>query len=432
MLGFGWRTRGAGRGSSSGVDARYFLGVSSSLFSESLPEGIFYPDFTSLTDYRPPEFVSLFDLVRGKPWSRCTVLDLGCGEGTSTVAMGRTGARVIGIEGRPEVVRRAEYLRDRLGYSNVEFRTGSVLDASLWEQVDAVFVSGLIHHLREPFQLIELIGQYCSEFAYFCTHLAPRTEAERAGSHFAAVLRDAGSKEFRGRALPGIWFSEGRDVRERQASRRRHPRAGIGNAYSWWLAEDSLVEALRSVGFGAHTRLYGNSHRLRYRLCFGRSNEAPRLSPRGVESLWAVSSKPAPDVAARRTYAADLAFLRRAKVTPAVAGDVGAVNEILSELADAKVDPGIVYLPGPEMPFGGTTLKVRDLARLASDGPAYVVLASARYDDLKRQVGELVTLRRCRYAFSSFSLVRMKEFPKPMDPVTGDPIPPELDGSIVY
>ena len=377
-------------------EARYRLGVSSNLFAEPLPEGVYYPDFTTHIDYRPPEFLALFDAIKAKPWSKCTILDVGCGEGTSSVALGRTGARVIGIEGRPEVVRRAEYLRDRLGYANVEFRTGSVLDPKLWEEADAVFVSGLIHHLAEPFRLIELLGAHATGMVYMCTHLAPRDEAQRVASHFAALLRDPGSRPFRARALPGIRFVEGDDARERQSSRRRHPRAGIGNLESWWLAEESLLEALKAVGLSGQARLYANEHRLRYRYVFTRSAQAPTDGRRKVDFLWPAPPPPGAAEAASRALAADIAFLRRYRIAPSVAGDAEAVPAIAAMVEQAGI-------------------------RL-SGSSKYVVVASPSYEGLRRQIGQVLTLRACRYAFASFSMVAFGLAPEPFDPVTGDPL----------
>lgn len=392
-VGMSWFARNTERGAG-GPEARYRLGVPSNLFSAALPEGIYYPDFTTLADYRPGEFLSLFDAARSKPWSECTILDLGCGEGTSSTALGRTGARVIGIDGRPEVLRRAEYVRDRLGYANVELRLGSVLDEKLWERADAVYASGLIHHLADPFALIELLSRHCAELAYFCTHLAPRTEAQRAASHFAALLRGAGSRTFRGRALAGILFHEDADAREARAGRRRHPRGGIGNRESWWLGEEGFVDAMQAAGFTGHARLYGNDHRLRYRYCFTRSANAPSGGPALKEYLWEAPRRHEPRKAAERAMAADLAFLRRGGIAPSVKGEAEAVDALSRVLGKAGI-------------------------RTSAD-PEYVVLAHRDYEGMKRLIAELVTLRDCRYAFSSFSMNSFALEAAPIDPVTGD------------
>jgi hypothetical protein len=292
------------------------------------------------------------------------------------------------------VLRRAEYLRDRLGYTNVEFRLGSVLDENLWESVDAVYASGLIHHLSEPFQLIELIGRRCETLAYFCTHLAPRTEAARAASHFAGLLRDAGSREFRGRALPGIVFTEGGDAREAHAGRRRHPRDGIGNLASWWIGEEAFVDAMKAVGFAGHDRLYGNEHRLRYRYCFSRDAHAPGRKAVPADLLWEMPPRPEPREAARRAMAADLAFLRRLRISPSVRGEAAAIEAVFRILGEAGID--------------------------VSDSTKYVVVAHRDYEGMKRVLAELVTLSDCRYAFASFSLAQFGLSATPVDPVTGD------------
>jgi SAM-dependent methyltransferase len=406
-------------------ETRYRLGVPSNLFSGVLPEGIYYPEYTSLEDYRPGEFISLAGQALGKSWRQCTVLDLGCGEGTSTVAIGRTGARVIGIDGRPEVLARGRYLRDRLGYTNVEFRPGSVLDASLWEKADAVYASGLIHHLEQPFRLMELIGQFCSDLAYFCTHLAPASEARRAGSFFAGLLHDAGAMEFRGRSLPGIRFSEGNDTREQTWRRRRNPRHGIGNSYSWWPTEESFVAAMKEVGFPAARRLFAHEYRLRHRLCFRRNGEIPGAGGERVSFLWNLPERPHPDAAAERSLAADTAFLARAGISPAVAGDPDMIERIVARLGAAGIRSSKTYLAGVArqggLPEG-----------LASDGPEFVVFATARFAQLKSWMTDLSTLRACRYAFSSFTLPEIREFPALVDPVTGEPVTSRFSSRFTY
>jgi SAM-dependent methyltransferase len=399
--------RRSGATGSCGAEARYRLGVSSNLFSGVLPEGIYYPDFTTLHDRRPLEFIAAAGPVLGKPWTKCTVIDVGCGEGTSTTAIGRTGARVIGIDGRPEVIARARYLRDRLGYTNVDFRVGNVFDASLWEQADAVFVSGLLHHLQQPFQLMELIGAHCADFAYFCTHLAPADEAQRSASHFSKLLSEPASLEFRGRRLQGIRFSEGGSGREKGLRRRRHPRAGIGNTYSWWPTEESFVNAMSAVGFPRAKRIAANDHRLRYRFCFRRAGEiATGASDERVPYLWDQPQRPSPESAVERARAADIDFLRKNRIAPAVIGDPEVAARVRGRLLAEGVHPGTIG----------------ELSSLVRGGPAFVVLAVNRMDDLKLHIGDLVTLRACQYAFTSFTLREMTEFPALADPVTGEPV----------
>ncbi|MDO8127546.1 MAG: methyltransferase domain-containing protein [Candidatus Brocadiales bacterium] len=90
-----------------------------------------------------------------------TVLDLGCGAGLdSLLATWRVGpkGRVIGIDMTPEMVRKAEKNRRKLGMKNVEFRQGSaeqlpVKDAS----VDLVLSNGVINLCPDKEQVVSEI-----------------------------------------------------------------------------------------------------------------------------------------------------------------------------------------------------------------------------------------------------------------------------------
>ncbi len=440
FLGFGHSTPIVSNNSTfSGAEARYFLGVSSNLFSTLLPEGIYYPDFTALEDHRPTEFISLFDQVRNKPWSKCTILDLGCGEGTSTVAIGKTGAHVIGIEGRPEVVERAKHLRDRLGYTNVEFRVASVLDQTAWEQADAIFASGLIHHLHTPFDLMELIGRFCGNFVYFCTHLAPKNEAQRAASFFAQLLCKEETIAFRDRHLKGAYFIEGDSALETQGQRRRHPRAGIGNTQSWWPTEESFVDVMKNVGFPSWRRLAGNDYRLRYRLCFQRSGEIPASVGSASNFFWNSPAHSSQESALNRSLAADIAFLKRHKISPCIIGDPSAIIRMHPQLLEENITPSAIYLPEavdqsllsslwPSI----TQPTLRPLSQLTVDNPQFAIIATDNYKTLKTYIGDLITLKSCNYAFCSFSLKQIKEFPPLTDPVTGDTVEQIFDFPIKY
>jgi SAM-dependent methyltransferase len=421
-------------------DARYELGPSSNIFSAVLPEGVYYPDIVSLEDERPPEFVAYYNSVRSKPWRECTILDLGCGEGSSTVAIGRTGARVIGLEGRPEIVRRAEYLRDRLGYTNVEFRIGNVLDAAHYENVDAVFASGLIHHLEFPFELMQLIGKHCREFAYFCTHFAPRDDADRKQSFFATNLFDPGTVDFAGKPLAGIKFIEGADTREEQGLHRRHPRTGIGNQHSWWPSGEGFTSAMAAVGFPHSKHIAQHTRRLRNRICFSRTVEigSPRID--ADTYFWATPERPPLRVAAERAAAADTLYLKQAGVSPALIGVGPAMFTIINDFAKHGIRPSAIYLPEGADPSAvvafakrlSLDIEARSARNLPLDKPSHVVVAADDFALLKQYYGILLTLSFCKYVFTSFSLLATRAFPDLHHPVVGDVLPRRDDPALNY
>jgi hypothetical protein len=287
---------------------------------------------------------------------------------------------------------------------------------------------------------MELIGRYCADLAYFCTHLAPGNEAERTASHFSKLLHEPGVVEFRGRGLQGIRFAEGGSARETGLQRRRHPRAGIGNVYSWWPTEESFRSAMNGVGFPRARRIAANDHRLRYRYCFRRTGEiAAGAGDDRVSYLWEQPQRPTPESAVERARAADIGFLRNNRIEPAVLGDPDIAARICRSLLAEGVRPAAIYPAGSGAAAASSMAgndasrpPVRALAGVARDGPAFVVLAVDRLDDLRAHIGDLVTLRACRYAFTSFTMGEIGEFPALADPVTGEPVAGRFPSAMRY
>ncbi|MEO1174723.1 MAG: methyltransferase domain-containing protein, partial [Myxococcota bacterium] len=169
----------------------YSLGPSTNIFSTPLPDGSIYPDHLYEHDPRPADFLRNFDRVRTKPWDECVFLDLGCNEGSSTFLLAESGARVLGIEGRGDAVKRARVIRDALSFDHVDFLCGDVLDRSLWQEVDAVYAAGILYHLSEPFEFLELVNEYCRDYVYICTHFAPSTATELRNATLAHRIKAA-------------------------------------------------------------------------------------------------------------------------------------------------------------------------------------------------------------------------------------------------
>lgn len=102
------------------------------------------------------------------PRSGETILDLGCGDGTLTARIADSGARVIGVDGSPEMVAaaRARGLEARV-------MDGHALD--LPEQVDAVFSNAALHWMkRDPAAVVAGVarhlkpgGRFVGEFGGF-------------------------------------------------------------------------------------------------------------------------------------------------------------------------------------------------------------------------------------------------------------------------
>jgi len=79
-----------------------------------------------------------------------TVIDLGSGAGNDCfVARHETGAegKVIGIDFTPIMIEKARINAEKLGYNNVEFRTGDIDDMPVSDNIADVIVSNCVLNL---------------------------------------------------------------------------------------------------------------------------------------------------------------------------------------------------------------------------------------------------------------------------------------------
>ena len=86
-----------------------------------------------------------FGDLRGK-----TVMEIGCGPGTSAIYFASRGADVVGIDISRKAIDDMNGLCARNGINNVKGICANVLDLSQFEPFDFVFGSMILHHI-EPF-----------------------------------------------------------------------------------------------------------------------------------------------------------------------------------------------------------------------------------------------------------------------------------------
>jgi hypothetical protein len=154
-----------------------------------------------------------------------TILELGALEGAHTFMLAqRPGVkRVLALEGREFNLRKARFVQELLHVQNAEFAQANLENADLaaFGTFDAVFCSGLIYHLPEPWKLI-------SQFPALAPNLFIWT-------HYAA---DADAKVvFDG--LRGAIHPEGGAA---------DPLSGM-SATATWLTLESLIAALTRSGY---------------------------------------------------------------------------------------------------------------------------------------------------------------------------------------
>lgn len=153
-----------------------------------------------------------------------SILELGALEGADTLALARRpGTRVLALEGRPENLRRAEFVLEVNQVTNARMQVADVetLDLSTLGRFDAVLCAGLLYHVREPWKLLAAIGTVTGNL-FLSTHYWGSSEGLDAvdGLAVKAVREEHPEPQARGLSV---------DVR--------------------WLDRASLMRALKAAGF---------------------------------------------------------------------------------------------------------------------------------------------------------------------------------------
>jgi hypothetical protein len=156
-----------------------------------------------------------------------TILELGSLEGAHTFIMARRPGvrRVLALEGRELNLRKARFVQEQLRVQNVTFAQANLenRDLAAFGKFDAVFCSGLIYHLPEPWKLISQLPAIAPNL-FIWTHYAAEADTE-------VVAGD-----LRGKIHPEGGAAE--------------PLSGM-SATATWLTLGSLITSLTRSGYGS-------------------------------------------------------------------------------------------------------------------------------------------------------------------------------------
>jgi SAM-dependent methyltransferase len=176
--------------------------------------------FHALEDSRVGQFFESFPKV-------CTILELGSLEGGHTFALARRPSvrRVLGVEARASNIAKARFVQELLRVRNAEFIEADLEKTELaaFGKFDAVFCSGVLYHLPEPWKLIEQAARVAPRL-FIWTHYAHHSQANITLNGLNGKNYDEGGKE--------------------------EPLSGM-SPKSFWLTLGSLQKALASAGFNS-------------------------------------------------------------------------------------------------------------------------------------------------------------------------------------
>jgi SAM-dependent methyltransferase len=154
-------------------------------------------------DYRIPLFFEWLG-------ERTTILELSSFEGGHSLRLAKPNfvERLLGLEGRPELIERAELAVEVLGRGNIEMKRAD-LDKDGLEHLgkfDAVFCAGLLYHLTEPWRLIAEIGKVTDNL-FLDTHFSD-TEQVRIGDYVGSWHNEGGySDPLSGLSESSFWMT---------------------------------------------------------------------------------------------------------------------------------------------------------------------------------------------------------------------------------
>jgi SAM-dependent methyltransferase len=164
--------------------------------------------FSYAGDHRLADFAAAFPSG--------SVLELGSLEGGHTVELVRRGYNVTAIEGRKQNARRARWVIQLLGLeARVRVADLERIPIATLGRFDAVFCSGLLYHLPEPWNLVAQLPATAPGL-FLSTHYAEKAEVEIDG-------------------FLGRWYEEGG---------AKEPLSGLSRR-SFWLTREALLGLLR-------------------------------------------------------------------------------------------------------------------------------------------------------------------------------------------
>jgi hypothetical protein len=172
-----------------------------------------------------------------------TVLELGPLEGAHSYMLERAGAaEVVAIEANPEAYLKCLIVKETVGLSRTRFLCGDFVEylRNSRCRFDAAFASGVLYHMVEPVELIELLSK-STERLYLWTH------------YYDSKLISSDRK------LAGMFTGEWRNERggfphtlfryEYWGSFGSRHFCGGSRPYAHWMTREDILGCLRHFGF---------------------------------------------------------------------------------------------------------------------------------------------------------------------------------------
>jgi hypothetical protein len=139
-----------------------------------------------------------------------TILELGSCEGGHTAPLAKNARMIIGLEGKQHLIDRSRFAMETLGITNCRFYKADLdlvrlADFTNQETIDAVFCSGILYHLKEPWGLIKEISTITDRL-YLATHYTEERNAFCCG-YWGKFMEDGSADDWAGMTPWAFWFT---------------------------------------------------------------------------------------------------------------------------------------------------------------------------------------------------------------------------------
>jgi len=206
-------------------------------------------------------------MIRPEEFPNLSVVDLGCLEGGYSVAFARMGFKVTGMDAREDNLERANWVKQQLGLSNLNYVQDDVKNLSNHGPFDIIFCGGLLYHLDKPSEFIRLMHQNAKRLVFVHTHYSLAQDsfydnrlklsfAQRAAKKVFGLpnYHYAGKNDFRlsplvsNEGYDGRWFYEF-DAASSKKDIEKNAEASYSNHKSFWHTKPELLRCFRDCGF---------------------------------------------------------------------------------------------------------------------------------------------------------------------------------------
>jgi SAM-dependent methyltransferase len=193
------------------------------------------------------------------------VVDLGCLEGGYAVEFARSGFESLGIEAREDNLRKCEYVKSNLDLPNLNFVQDDVRNLPAYGKFDITLCYGLLYHLNDPVNFINIMSNCTNKLLLLNTHFAPERDLRYnlgpLNKRIIAPIQKRikflePQKNYRltkiskNEGYKGRWYREWSE-NENKEKVEKLLWDSYNNNRSFWLCKKELTKALHNAGFNS-------------------------------------------------------------------------------------------------------------------------------------------------------------------------------------